>query len=136
MVWISLTILLIFKLFLAGKDATSYKLRGRDTWVAGRVSTNRIKRWHRDGVALDAILTGVLMWATGLYIVVPIQSLLARLAIYDLAFNHWADLNIHYLGSTSWVDKQFIKILGTNGAVIKSAVFAVILLILNIIWSI
>ena len=120
--------LLIFKLFLAGKDASSYQLK--DKTSIGELTNTRIKRWHRDGVALDILGTLPIMYiAENLWYQVLLISLLLRLAVYDLAFNKWASLNIHYLGSTAWADKLFIKVFGINGAVTKSLFFMVILVL-------
>jgi hypothetical protein len=126
---ISILLLIVFKLLLAGKDASSYLLKDK---VDNNLTVKRIQRWHRDGVALDLIFTGVLTWATSLYIEVPILSVLLRLAVYDSAFNQWAGLDIRYLGSTSWIDRQFVKIFGLHGALEKSFVF----LGITVIWGI
>jgi hypothetical protein len=126
MFWIVALILLVNKLFLAGKDADSYLLKEKHGEDA--LTFKRIKRWHRDGVALDLMFTAVLAWATGLYAVVGIQSILIRLAVYDLAFNYWAKLNFHYLGSTAFFDRIFSKIFGINGAVKKSLFFLALLI--------
>lgn len=124
MFYIVVLYLLIFKLFLAGKDASSYQLK--DKTAHGELTSTRIKRWHRDGVVID--IMGTLPFA---YILGPdwweviLISFLLRLAVFDLAFNKWSSLNIHYLGSTAWADKQFIKIFGVNGAVKKSLFFGI-----------
>jgi hypothetical protein len=127
---ITATILLIFKLFLAGKDATSYLLKDK---IDNELTFKRIKRWHRDGAILDFLFTAVLAWASGSILECFIQSFLIRLAIYDLAFNYWAGLNIHYLGSTSAVDRIFVKIFGVNGAVQKSLAFLAVLILWGLI---
>jgi hypothetical protein len=111
-------ILLISKLLLAGKDAVSYLLdEDKDNIVK---LTNR---WHQIGAAVDVILTGLLMWASGNYYEVAFQSLLIRLAVYDLAFNYFAKLDIHHIGTTAISDKIFAKIFGSKGAVKKSLFF-------------
>ena len=46
---------LICILFLAGKDATSYKLMEKDDPLS-ELKRKRIQRWHRDGVALNALV--------------------------------------------------------------------------------
>lgn len=118
---ITIIILLIFKLFLAGKDATSYLLKEKHE--ENILTVKRINRWHRDGVALDLLFTIVLAWASDDWFQTIGQSIIIRAAIFDLAFNYWAQLNIHYLGSTALWDKLFIKIFGINGAVQKAIVF-------------
>lgn len=128
MFWIALIISFIFTLFLAGKDASSYLLRGMLDQYQG-VTKSRLDRWHRDGVFIHAIFTFVLAWATGLWITVPIQALLVRLGFYDLGFNKWSSLPITYIGNTSKVDRIFLRIFGKNGALEKSLAFLLILLI-------
>ncbi len=123
-------LLLIFTLFLAGKDATSFLLKDKNT--ADALDFKRIKRWHRDGVALAALFTGVLAYYSHQYWQVPITSLLIRLAVFDIAFNKWAGLSVTYLGSTALFDKIFIKIFGKHGAFKKSIFFV----IATIIWVI
>lgn len=122
--------LIICILFLAGKDASSYllkdKLRSDNT-----IDLNRIKRWHRDGVALNILFILPLLFLVQWYII--IYALLIRLSFFDIAFNKWAGLDFRFLGSTSWVDKIFIKIFGKMGAIKKSLTFYSILIILNIL---
>lgn len=131
MLVITALLLIIFKLFLAGKDATSYLLKEKD--YENELTLVRIKRWHRDGAAIDAMFTSVLAWASGLWVAVIIQSLLIRLAVFDIAFNHWAKLDIKHLGSTAWADKIFSKIFGEDGAVKKALFFLVVLIIFTIL---
>lgn len=124
---VALVFLLVFKLFLAGKDASSYLLKDKN--AAGQLTDNRIKRWHRDGVAIDALNTASVAYIFGpAWWQVILVSLVIRLAVYDLAFNHWAGLNTHYLGSTAWADRQFIKLFGINGAIKKSLFFVGVLI--------
>ena len=122
--------LIICVLFLAGKDASSYllkdKLRSDNT-----IDLNRIKRWHRDGVILNLLFILPLLLLVKWYIL--IYALLIRLAIFDIAFNKWAGLNYNFLGSTSMVDKIFVKIFGKMGAIKKSVVFFLILIAINIL---
>lgn len=124
--------LLIVKLFLAGKDASSYLLK--DKSAEGILVGNRIKRWHRDGVALDilsvipsAYIVGQEWWQ------LVISNILIRLSFFDIAFNKWAGIDITYLGSTSKFDRFFAKIFGIHGAVRKSLVFFMLLLTFNIL---
>lgn len=123
--------LLITKLFLAGKDASSYLLK--DKSAVGETTNSRIQRWHRDGVILDILVT-----IPGAYIAgnnwwqIVVSSLLLRLATFDLAFNKWSGLSITFLGSTAWVDKQFVKVFGTNGAVKKSLFFFILLVLFDV----
>jgi len=125
--------LIICILFLAGKDASSYllkdKLRSDNT-----IDLNRIKRWHRDGVALNILFILPLLFIVQWYII--IYALLIRLSFFDIAFNKWAGLNPTFLGSTSEVDKIFIKIFGKKGAIKKSLFFFAILIIFNILQQI
>lgn len=64
MFWISSIILTIFKLFLAGKDASSTLLK--DNSKNDIITYHRLDRWHRDGVIIDLMFTLTLMWATTL----------------------------------------------------------------------
>lgn len=123
--------MLVAILFLAGKDATSYKLKDKNDNDLTKI---RIKRWHRDGVVLNILLVLPLIyfdptnwWRYILY------SLLIRLSIYDIAFNYWGGLPYKYLGSTAWWDRQFIKIFGEEGALKKSIFFLSILILLNFV---
>lgn len=127
MFWLTLAISFIFIVLLAGKDATSYLLRGAITPYEG-VTKSRLDRWHRDGVLIHALFVGVLAWATGLWITIPVQALLLRLGFYDLAFNKFASLPITYIGSTSVIDRIFLKVFGNNGALEKSLTFLLILI--------
>jgi len=132
MYWLSLLICLTITLLLAGKDASSYLLRGVLDPYQG-VTKSRLDRWHRDGVFIHGLFTVILAWATGMWITVPIQALLVRLGFYDLAFNKWASLPTTYIGNTSGVDRIFRKIFGNNGALEKSIVFLVILLLWGVL---
>lgn len=123
---IAVIFLLIFKLFLAGKDASSYLLK--DKVAIGELITKRIKRWHRDGVVIDFLNTVSVAYNFNYdWWQIIFVSLIIRLAVYDICFNHWAGLNINFLGSTAWFDRQFIKVFGINGAVKKSLFFLIIL---------
>jgi len=128
MFFLCFIILAIFQLFLAHKDAMSYLLK--DKSLSGEATKKIIRRWHADGVGIVAIFTIVLYWATKTWEVVP-SVLLARLTVYDLAFNKWSKLNIHFLGSTAYWDKIFIKMFGINGAVKKSLFFGAV----TVIWG-
>lgn len=123
--------LLIVKLFLAGKDASSYLLKDK---TDNALTKKRINRWHRDGVALDVLSTLPLAYInTRDWAFVILTSVLLRLSVFDLAFNKWASLNIHHLGSTAWFDQQFAKIFGVNGAVQKSVFFMIVLIVFNVL---
>lgn len=120
--------LLIFKLLLAGKDATSYLLK--DKKAEGELTNKRVNRWHRDGAAIDLLYTysvsndfGNDWWQIFLI------SLLLRLSVYDLAFNYWAKLGMGYIGGTAGTDKLFRKIFGDDGAVTKSIFFFAIFIL-------
>ncbi|HEY4112176.1 hypothetical protein [Puia sp.] len=123
--------LIVYVLFLAGKDADSYQLKDRQD---NPLSSGRVKRWHRDGLALFVLYVGMLMyyeqplwWKTGLV------AILIRLAIFDIFFNRWSSLEITYLGGTAGMDRLFVSIFGINGAVRKSLFFAAILVALNLL---
>lgn len=121
--------LLICILFLAGKDATSFRLK--DQSAAGQLIMNRIKRWHRDGVALWILVT-----IPCVYFIHPEMaafSLLIRGAVFDIGFNKWAGLDITYLGGTAWSDKLMVKLFGLHGAIKKSLAFAFLVAVLNVL---
>lgn len=122
--------MLVAILFLAGKDATSYKLKNK---VDNDLTKIRIKRWHRDGVALNILFVlPFIYFDPSNWLIYSLFSFLTRLSVYDIAFNYWGGLNYKFLGSTAWTDQQFIKIFGEDGAVKKSLSFLIILIILNI----
>lgn len=121
--------LLICILFLAGKDATSYRLKDHNR-PAGSLQSNRIKRWHRDGVVLWVLYTlPVAYFVSGWML---LYSVLIRGSVFDIGFNRWSGLDITYLGGSSWWDKFFVKIFGQHGALWKSLAFIVLLGIANI----
>lgn len=121
--------LLICILFLAGKDATSYRLKDHNR-PAGSLQSNRIKRWHRDGVALWVLCTlPVAYFVSGWML---LYSVLIRGSVFDLGFNKWAGLDIDFLGGSAWWDRFFVKIFGQRGAIKKSIAFIVLLVIANI----
>lgn len=123
---------LICILFLAGKDASSYLLKEHNK-PENQLDKKRIQRWHRDGVALNAlIIMPIVYLKPELYLIIP-YTILIRLAVFDLAFNKWASLNYNFLGSTAWTDKAMIKIFGKYGAVKKSIFFFAVLVALNIL---
>jgi hypothetical protein len=121
---------LICLLFLAGKDATSYKLMEKDDPLT-ELKRKRVRRWHRDGVALNALVIVPIVYLRPELSWILLYALLLRLAIFDLAFNYWAGLNIRFLGSTAWADQIFSKIFGQYGAVKKSVFFLALLVLLN-----
>lgn len=124
---------LVCILFLAGKDASSYLLKDKISPVTD-LQLKRIQRWHRDGVALNAlVIVPIVYLRPELYMIIPYTALI-RLAVFDIAFNKWSGLDYRYLGSTAWADKIFSKIFGKYGAVKKSLVFLAILVILNFIF--
>lgn len=124
---------LICTLFLAGKDATSYLLKDHNR-PTNTLDLKRIERWHRDGVALNALIIMPIVYLAPHLSLIILYTILIRLAFFDLAFNKWSKLDINYLGSTAWADKQFAKIFGQRGALKKSIFFGIIILILNIIF--
>ena len=117
-------------LFLAGKDATSYLLKDLDR-IPTDLEAKRISRWHRDGVALNALIITPIVYLRPDLSWVILYTILIRLAVFDLAFNKWAGLNYKFLGSTAWADKIFVKVFGEYGAVKKSIFFFIVLIILN-----
>lgn len=119
-------------LLLAGKDATSYLLKDKNS--TNGLELKRIKRWHRDGVALALLFIVQFIyndpsnwWKYLTY------ALLIRLILFDPFFNKWSKLNVKYLGSTALFDRLFSKIFGNFGALYKSLTFTIILIILNFI---
>lgn len=133
MVIIAQVYILICILFLAGKDATSYLLKDRTTTTKGVIglTITRLRRWHRDGVILNILFLIPLVFFLGNYWLI-LYTVLIRLAFFDIAFNKWANIDYRFLGSTAIVDKFFSSVFGQYGAVKKSFVFFVILIILNI----
>lgn len=123
---------LVCILFLAGKDATSYLLQDKmspDT----ELKLRRIDRWHRDGVALNALIIIPIVYLAPELSLIILYTVLIRLAIFDLAFNYWTGLKYTHLGSTAMADKFFVKIFGTEGAIKKSLFFLGLTLFLNFI---
>jgi hypothetical protein len=123
--------LLVCVLFLAGKDADSQQLKDK---TDNPLTRGRVNRWHRDGVALYALnLVPLLFFWWALWWQTILAAGLIRLAVYDLAFNHWASLQMTYLGGTAITDRIFVGIFGINGAVRKSITFSAILVAGNIL---
>jgi len=116
-------------LFLAGKDASSYLLKAKSD---DRYASNRVKRWHRDGVALAVlVLLPCIVIAGNKWYWIVAGALIIRTAFFDPAFNTWSSLPIDFLGGSAWFDKLFIKIFGVHGAVPKSLVFIILLGVLQ-----
>lgn len=115
---------LIVLLILAEQNAASFAM-------FGETKQKQQDRWHRDNVILHvtAVLPLLLhnlsdwAWLIG-------GALLLRAALFDIAFNYFAKLNYHYIGSTAGFDKIFRKIFGVYGATRKAGVFLLALLIL------
>lgn len=120
---------MVFKILLARKDAHAYLLK--EIHTEDSLMLKRIKRWHLDGVLIDLIFTLTLAHNSGHFVQVFVQSLLVRLAIFDIVFNYTANLNYKFLGSTAIADKIFSKILGNNGAVTKSLIFLILAVIMS-----
>lgn len=116
--------LLCSTLFLAGKDADSYQLKDKQD---NNLSNRRVRRWHRDGMAL-AFLFVVPCCILGTWYWALISALLVRLSIFDLLFNEWSGLPVTYLGGTAGTDKLFVKIFGIHGALLKSGIFFLLLI--------
>lgn len=122
---------LVCILFLAGKDATSYLLKDHNRPPTD-TDKNRVERWHRDGVALNAlIIMPIVYLRPDLYWLI-LYTVLIRLAFFDLAFNKWSSLKYNFLGSTAWSDKLMIKVFGKYGAIKKAIFFFIVLVALNI----
>lgn len=118
-------------LFLAGKDASSYRMKDH----SGRnevLQKKRVKRWHRDGVALFILIVIPCVYFTQNYWLI-LYAALIRLTFFDPSFNHWAGLPTTFLGSTAVWDRFFIRIFGLKGALLKSLTFLVILILSNIL---
>ena len=122
---------LICLLFLAGKDASSYLLKDKNR-PQNSLDRKRIQRWHRDGVALNALIIVPIVYLRPELYWIIFYTALIRLAIFDLAFNKWASLDYRYLGSTAWADKVLSKIFGKYGAVKKSIFFFIVLIAVNV----
>ncbi len=123
--------MIVVILFLAGKDAISYKLKSR---VDNDLSFSRIKRFHRDGAFLNILfILPFIYFDTYSWWKYILYTILIRIAIFDPFFNYQAGLNSRFLGSTALWDKQFIKIFGINGAIKKSLLFIILLAITNIL---
>lgn len=123
--------LMICVAFCAGKDATSYRLKDHN--ASGQLVSNRIKRWHRDGVVMYGLY--VLPVA---YFITPwliIAALPIRGYAFNPLFNYWAGLQITYLGGTAWFDRLFIKIFGQHGALKQSIAFMILLILLNVLYG-
>jgi hypothetical protein len=119
-------------LLLSGKDSSSYLLKDHNR-VYTLLDKSRIQRWHRDGVALNALVISPIVYLRpDLYLII-LYTVLIRLSVFDVAFNRWSSLDYRFLGSTALVDKIFSKIFGKYGAVRKSIFFGIILIILNIL---
>jgi hypothetical protein len=125
--------LLIGILFLAGKDATSFRLKDHNAY--GQLTDKRIVRWHRDGVILWLLLSLPLAYYNSQWWLVMTYSVLIRAATFDPAFNKWAGLKITYLGGSAYFDRLFVRILGKNGALKKTCIVTVVIITLNIIFK-
>lgn len=123
---------LICQSYQVGKDTISYKLKDVHT---DPLTASRLARWHAHGVimALLSLVPGiVLIWLKfgASYVYLPaIGAGLIRLALYDISFNKWADLDLSYLGSTPKADRFFIQLFGTNGALKKALIFFILLIL-------
>jgi hypothetical protein len=123
---------LVCILFLAGKDASSYLLKDKDN-APSDLENKRIQRWHRDGVALNALIIVPIVYLAPELSWITLYTILIRLSVFDLAFNKWAGLDYKHLGSTAIADRFFSKIFGEKGAVKKSLFFLILTIILNFI---
>ena len=130
MIYLAQFYIIACTLFLAGHDSTSYLLKSGGTNI-GPLLFRRIKRWHRDGSIIFFLCCLPLVYFIGWQII--IAALLIRLSFFDLAFNVWSGLPIDMIGTTADTDKFFSRIFGKNGALKKSLLFFIILVVLNIL---
>lgn len=128
MIYAAQIYLLLCILFLAGKDATSYRLKDHNS-PASSLQDSRIKRWHRDGAALWVLVTLPVAWFISPWL--ALYSILLRGALFDPWFNKWAGLRVGYLGGSAWFDRLFKKVFGDYGALKKSIVFLILIGVLN-----
>lgn len=130
MIYLAQLYIIACTLFLAGHDSTSYLLKSGGTNI-GPLLFQRIKRWHRDGSIIFFLCCLPLVYFIGWQII--IAALLIRLSFFDLAFNVWSELPIERLGTTAFTDRLFANIFGNSGALRKSLLFLVLLVLLNIL---
>ena len=123
---------IICTLLLAGKDADSYLLKNN---LSDKLTLNRVSRWHRDGffLALAIVILCVMVRLDRWWVIIS-TCILIRLSFFDIFYNRWSGLGIDYIGNTAWTDQQLRKIFGSNGAVLKSITFFILLLIFNYIF--
>lgn len=116
--------------FLAKKDAESYLMKDNN---ATPTTLELIKRWHEDGVILAVLINIPLLYDFySIWWQLIIVNVFLRLAEFDLVFNKYAKLSPYYLGSTATLDNIFSKVFGKNGAVTKSIVFFVALVVFDV----
>jgi hypothetical protein len=121
--------LLLVGFFLAKKDAESYLMKDN---ISTPTILSIIKRWHTDGVILAILINIPLLYDFhSIWWQLVVVNVFLRLAEFDLVFNKYANLSLTFLGSTATLDKIFSKIFGQNGAVIKSFVFFIALVVFN-----
>lgn len=133
-IWICEIYFLICQSFQVGKDATSYRMKDKQM---DPLTTNRLKRWHRDGV-IQAFLS-FLPCAFACFLkggwpglgLISACVFLIRMSFYDISFNKWAGLDLGFFGTTPKSDALFIWAFGTNGAVRKALAFTVALIIIQ-----
>ena len=130
MIYLAQLYIIVCTLFLAGHDSTSYLLKSGGTNI-GPLLFKRIRRWHRDGSIIFFLCCLPLVYFIGWQII--IAALLIRLSLFDLAFNAWSGLPIETIGTTAFTDRLFAKIFGNSGALKKSLLFLIVLIILNIL---
>lgn len=122
--------LLVCTLFLAGKDASSLRMKDKSDKYA-ELMKKRISRWHRDGVVLHILFVVPVVYYTQNYWLI-LYAVLIRLSVFDIAFNFWAGIGTKYLGTTAITDRIFSRLFGADGAYKKSISFFLILIALNI----
>jgi len=136
MIYIMQVYLIVCVLFSAGHDSSSIRLRQK---ISDYLTIQRIKRWHRDGLALYILFClPLFFFGSSLdHLVINwkmmIAAALIRVSIFDPFLNYWTDYSITFIGTTAWWDRRFSKIFGKNGAVKKSIAFFLLLIALNIL---
>ena len=130
MIYLAQLYIIICTLFLAGHDSTSYLLKSGGTNI-GPLLFKRIRRWHRDGSIIFFLCCLPLVYFIGWQII--IAAVLIRIIFFDPAFNLWSNLPPEFIGTTAFTDRLFAKIFGNSGALKKSLLFLVLLVLLNIL---
>lgn len=124
--------ILAFILVLAAKDAYSYLLENKNI-VATPEVLNLKDKWHLSGAALFILYAVSLAIASGFWWELPVLAILIRLSFYDITFNFFAKLSLAFIGTTAKTDLFLRKIFGKNGAIIKSVIAFILLILFNML---